>query len=452
VGKPTLWALPLLVALWGCHEEPFSGYCGAGPSGMVPLRLDLADVHQRIEGIGASTAFLSDALTDDEADAFFSPSRGIGLSLLRLRVGEDGGLGGGEWSDAARAAARGARVWATPWSAPGEWKDNDDVDHGGRLCAGAGQGRCSGARYEDWAERLAGFGARLEAHTGVSLFAISLQNEPDMTADYASMRMSPREVAALAKAVGRRLAWQRRRPRLIVGEYGAWSGLPALVAEVQADPEALAAVDVFAAHQYQGIVAMDPPPKRAVWETEFSRFNDVFDPSVQNAVVTAHAMNDAFLHADAATWHYWWLRNPVSYDNQGLLGHAGDLMAPTKRLFAVGNFSRFVRPGWDRVGVQGGGPGLVASAYRDPGSGAFALVVENCSSTGDATVDLDVSGAGVDVVEVWVTSGTPLDTLGSDGNLSQGSPSAGLPARLAAPGGRVWARIPYGVVTFVGRP
>lgn len=444
-------AVPLLALLCACGHEAFSGTCGAAAARPARLLVRFDQPRQTIDGLGASTAFMDEALTEAQADLFFSPERGIGLSLLRLRVGEDGGLGGGDWSDAARAAARGARVWATPWSAPAAWKDNGREGDGGRLCARAGQGRCDADRYGDWAARLAGFSGLLRARAGVDLYALAAQNEPDMSPAYASMKMSPDEAAAFTKVLGPALAAAGPRPRLMLGEYGDWRWLPALMARITADPEALAQTDLFSAHQYSGVVA-GGAPARPVWETEFSRFRDEFDPSMTMGVVAAHMIHEAFLHGGATAWHYWWLRNPVADDDQGLIGHAADGDALTKRLFAVGNFSRFVRPGWRRLEVEGGGPGVVASAYQDPERGAFAVVIEACASTGAVAVDVDVSGGGVEALEAWVTSATPLGALGADGNLSHGSLSAGIPGTVAAPGGRLRVTVPYGVTTFVGRP
>jgi len=75
--------------------------------------------YQTVDGFGASDAFVNIALTDAQADMFFSADTGIGLSFLRMGIANGGGLNGGAFSDATKAAARGARVWAAAWTAPG---------------------------------------------------------------------------------------------------------------------------------------------------------------------------------------------------------------------------------------------------------------------------------------------------------------------------------------------
>jgi len=68
-------------------------FVGASPAASGTI--DGTVTHQTIEGFGASDAFLDQPLTDAQADLFFSPASGIGLSFLRMGIGPAGGLNGG---------------------------------------------------------------------------------------------------------------------------------------------------------------------------------------------------------------------------------------------------------------------------------------------------------------------------------------------------------------------
>ena len=168
-----------------------AGY--AAQSNAAGVTVDWNVRYQTIDGFGASDAFVNVALTDVQADMFFSATTGIGLSFLRMGIANSGGLNGGAYSDATKAAARGARVWAAAWTAPAAWKDNGSTSNGGHLCAGPGQGVCTATHYNDWATRLAGFAATLKLNSGVDLYALSVQNEPDFVASYDSMIVSDGE-------------------------------------------------------------------------------------------------------------------------------------------------------------------------------------------------------------------------------------------------------------------
>src|SRR6267154_6442660 len=80
--------------------------------------VDGGDVHQRIDGFGASSAFSGNNWTVPEANMFFSTNiffgiPGIGLSLLRSQVQPGGYANANEIALMQMAQARGARIWST---------------------------------------------------------------------------------------------------------------------------------------------------------------------------------------------------------------------------------------------------------------------------------------------------------------------------------------------------
>ena len=100
----------------------------------------------------------------------FSPSdTGIGLSLLRVQIKPERQPRRSS-ATAQKAVARGAKVWAAPWSPPAEWKRTTTMTtNGGSLLP---------EHRQDWADRLATFAASM-ASQGIPLVAISAQNEPN---------------------------------------------------------------------------------------------------------------------------------------------------------------------------------------------------------------------------------------------------------------------------------
>jgi glucuronoarabinoxylan endo-1,4-beta-xylanase len=150
-------------------------------------------------------------------------------------------------------------------------------------------------------------------------------------------------------------------------------------------------------------------------------------------------------------WHFWWAWYPdFSADGNNQIYVAGNI---TKRYFAYGNWSRYVRPGWVRIGVSGSLSGLYGvAAFKNPSTGAFAIVAINNSGSDIQNVTFGISGPNVTgSVTPYITSGTPIGVLGSDGNLSAGSASSNVPASLPVSGGVFRSTVPYGVTTFVGQ-
>ncbi len=93
--------------------------CGSGTASGSDVVVDLGSEEQRISGFGASTAWGS-TMSESDADLLWSTTTGAGLSLHRIRIAPNGTTG--ETNIARMATARGARVWASPWSPAAAYK------------------------------------------------------------------------------------------------------------------------------------------------------------------------------------------------------------------------------------------------------------------------------------------------------------------------------------------
>ena len=127
-----------------------------------------ADVRQTIDGFGGSLGTGGGSrLTPAQADILFSTSAGAGLSLLRMEVWPDGTYP--DNNAALLAVARGAKVWAAPWSPPVSMKTSKNLV-GGNLAPGSYAAYA--AYLVDWVQH--------EDAAGIPIFALSVQNEPDV--------------------------------------------------------------------------------------------------------------------------------------------------------------------------------------------------------------------------------------------------------------------------------
>jgi glucuronoarabinoxylan endo-1,4-beta-xylanase len=112
-------------------------------------------------------------------------------------------------------------------------------------------------------------------------------------------------------------------------------------------------------------------------------------------------------------------------DNEGLTDTNGN---PAKRLYVIGNWSKFVRPGWVRMGAtanpQGG---AYLSAFRESATGNFAIVVINQNGSPVAQ-SFALNGLTTTSVTPWVTSATLNLTQQSSISVSNGAFSYTLPA------------------------
>ncbi len=230
-------------------------------------------------------------------------------------------------------------------------------------------------------------------------------------------------------------AGRARSPvKVLAAEPDNWGNLwggdgygPAILA----DSMASSFVGPIATHDYgstsAGTYARPAPPAdnmHHVWETECT-------PGDTGPITTATMIYAAFATGGASAWHYWW--------TESLLPNGAG--SPPPQLYAIGNFSKFVRPGYVRIGVTGA-PTPSASAplvvaFTNQADGTVATVVVNGGGAQQAS--FFVSGtAWPSTVTPYVTSTTAKLAAGTAIPLTAGRFSASLAAQS--------------VTTFVGKP
>jgi glucuronoarabinoxylan endo-1,4-beta-xylanase len=348
------------------------------------LVVDTSVRHQHITGFGASSAWVTQSLSDEMADLLFTPDKGIGLSLLRMHIYPDGTST--EHSTALSAYARGARVWAAPWSPPGAWKTSGTDNQGGSLLP---------EYYEAWADRLVAFAASM-AEGGVPLVALSAQNEPNWVAEWETCVYTPEELKTFIRDyLGPALRRESPGTLLLAPESIDWITLPSYAGPLLEDPDTNAEVGIVAVHAYGGTPFSYAAPAehgKEFWETEVS-----YDEGDDTALVTAREVHKHLVIGEVNAFHYWWL---ISETSAGLV-KAGEL---TPQAYGLAHFSKFIRPGFVRVDMPATPrTGVFTSAYLEPESGRTVIVLVN-----ETDVDLEwsfrIDGDALATVAPWVTS------------------------------------------------
>jgi glucosylceramidase len=429
----------------------------AAPGSPLPLTVavDDSNVYQRVTGFGASLtessawllyARLPAAVRSRWMTTLFSPTAGIGLSFLRQPIGaSDFSLSHYSYDDvpygetdetlsrfsASRddayvfPAVRDARqlnpqlsIMASPWSAPG-WMKTSGTLVGGELRPEA---------YGAYAAYLVK-AAQAYAARGIPLDSITVQNEPRyVPQDYPGMYLdASSEATLIGQHVGPAFEHAGLSTRIFAWDQN-WNE-PEYPIAVMQDPAAARYASGAAYHCYAG----EPDemsrfheafPSRAVYVTECSTgawYVTPFDAALyENLRVLIRSMRN---WAEAvAKWN-------VALDTQ-FGPHTGGCqtcaplltidpssasVTPTADFYALGHFSRFVRPGARRIGsttFQSQGVESVAFVNDD---GSHALVVWN--GWGARTIRVSWNGAAFD----YGLPGDAVATFVWDGNGS--SPS-----------------------------
>jgi glucuronoarabinoxylan endo-1,4-beta-xylanase len=351
VGPSTLWV----------DNLQFVGSVSAGTA-----TINYTNAQQRIDGFGASSAWMYSPLSSANADLLFSTNAGIGLSLLRTRIDPSGKILDAEGTIAQQAMARGARVWSTPWSPPAIYKTTNSVN-GGSFAS-------SPANYQGYASQLARYVATMKNNYGVNLYAISLQNEPDAVVTYESCYWSAQQfhdfIPYLASAL---TASNVASTQIVLPEDEGWRWNFANNAMNDVTTSNL--VGILGGHNYGSSAApvtqFGTPCPKTLWETEHYLGTD---DSITNGLQLAQEIHSFMTVAQANAYHYWWL---IAGGTGGIAG--SNTATPAKRLFVMGNYSKFIRPNFYRVGATNTSTALV-SAYKDSTSSNFVIVAANASA------------------------------------------------------------------------
>lgn len=422
----------------------------------VRAQIDWNQRRQSIDGFGASSDyFVRDFAAFPEnkrkqvLDALFDTTRGAGLSIVRSRIWDgscdgppsrcrikptplthnpapgvwefdcppvqrDGRCVPGQPKDRwqiwfAREAKRRAKDVSfifSVWSPPGWMKDTGRPEEGGRLIK---------RFYPAYAEYLSRNVREYASRYGIKADVLSVQNEPALVGPAATTLWTPEELREFVKDhLGPRFAADRVTSRIMVAEDQYWGEMSAKA--ILADPDAARYIGLFGGHNYNnsttpfGGVArridLGAAAGRPVWMTEVSRHGQgvPFDPSIDDALGWAKSIHEFMTVADASAWLYWRFQRPGGPESPGWPAGGREMlinMVPetgrvetAKRLWAMGNYSRFIRPGFVRVAATATpAPGVHLSAYRDARrlsgkANGFVVVVVN-ENRKDVVIDLE---------------------------------------------------------------
>lgn len=448
------WAFTLgaiVITIAGCGNSgdddvrPARGF--TVPSGDAVV--EVSRTRQRISGFGASSAWTLPNASDSLADQLFSVDLGIGLSLLRLRIAPSGQSS--ELATARKAVARGATVWAAPWSPPGEWKTNGDAENGGSL---------RHEHYEDWADRLAAFVASA-AEQGVPLALLSAQNEPNWSAQWETCVWTPYDLTRfVGEHLGPKVEALGLGTRILAPETQDWQTLEQFANPMLADPKARAHLGAIAVHGYGGRAFAYAAPAAAgkeLWVTELDDSpggggEEAYDPGMGSGLKVALRLHEDLTSAPVSAWHYWWIagRGDLPPTNAALT----DGTTLSRRAYVMGNYSKFVRPGFVRIDATARPQsGVMTLAFRDEPGTRLVVVATNTASR-EMSQRFVVSGATLESVTPWITSDElaleeqpplPVDAGDMDGVGGQGGAGAD-----AEPPSFLALLPPRSVTTFVG--
>jgi len=267
---------------------------------------------------------------------------------------------------------------ATIWSPPAWMKTNNSTKNGGNLRSDM---------YEQFANYCASYCKVFQEQTGIPLYAIGLQNEPEFEETYNSCVYTPEQMREALRWVGRKFRKDHIQTKIYLPEaLPAQQHLPDYFNAINSDSETAGYADIFAIHNYDsdGInvggagsrewekyagLATSVQPAKEVWMTETSGHTNNWE----GAMMLAANIYNSIRYGNLSAWLWWSLTDTKSSEVFGLIIDG----KPTGRYFASKQFYRFIRPGAIRVEAASSGNQVLALSFKHSGKYKFVSLLIN---------------------------------------------------------------------------
>ncbi len=378
----------------------------------VTVNVDYNNPRQTIEGFGASVTWVandidafSPAKQTQILDLLYNTSQpSAGLSWVRVgsflcNYNPSPGVfdwnfwgiqSGMRWLQRVNAAYGVNKYVVSSWSPPAWMKDNNSCTNGGHVLP---------AQYANLAALKIQWLNNAKAQLGFEAQVESVQNEPNMRVTYDSCEWTTAEMNTfVANHLKPALAASGLGARIMAPEVSFYSnfdnawGFPLLN-----DPGMRAAVSIVATHGYGRTDNFSTPCNscaqynKPIWQTEDSNLDGRYNGSIDDGLTWSTDIYKALNAGRFSAWFYWWVMT-LNNDNQGLINAnpATDSFQVPKRLYVVGQFSRFIRPNSVLLLSTSSDSTLQVTAVR-PASGAVTVVLANTGKTSH-TVTVNLSG------------------------------------------------------------
>lgn len=293
----------------------------------------------------------------------------MGLSIMRVRVDPDSATWATQLPSAQAAKAKGATLFASPWTPPAAMKTNNSRI-GGSLLASSDA---------DYASHLLSFASYMSSGNA-GLHAISIQNEPDWRPDYDSCTWTSAQFVSFLGSQGSRFG------NLKVMAPESLNFSKSLGDPILNDATAVQHLDIVGGHLY-GVSPSDYPLARSkgkeLWMTEHFTGNadaNVWTSALPVALEIHHSMVSNY---SAYVW--WYIRRFY-----GLMTDDG---AVSKRGHIMSHYAKYVRPGFVRIAAtEKPHSDVYVTAYKNA-AGQLVVAINNGSSQRQIVLSLQAGTA-----------------------------------------------------------
>lgn len=361
---------------------------GLSAAGSVPARInvDTTRTYQEMDGFGA---FLGSGVVEGAMQALLLPKVvDIGMSMARFGVidtefepvndNPDPFVTDWhafnpdalplDWMRTLRASSGIDKFVVTMWSPPSWMKANRTLN----SFYEAFNNKLEPRHYEEYAEHLVALVKTVKEHTGIDLYAVSLQNEPQFNEPYASCVINPEEYRDLLRVVGPRFRAEGLTTRFFLPEaLPQQKAIDTYIRTIAADPVASQYMDLMAIHNYDADGIRVGGPGADEWASMYEWAQELRPTKTWMTETSGHAddwsgaetlagnLYNALRYGNASAWIFWSFSVSPDSARYGLLTNG----AETSRYAVSKQFYRGIRPGMVRVEAESDQAHLLVLAF-----------------------------------------------------------------------------------------
>ena len=337
----------------------------------VPITVTVKDTrYQKITGFGAACcdgAMCPYGSDTKPVQLLYGSSSKIGLNIMRMEISPNfvGDVKVPEWNNydtpydwkgslpsAKLVKQRGGIVFGTPWSPPGDYKTNGVAQGGNSDEQGNKRGELREDCYDKFFPWINTFLAYMKKN-GVSVDAVSIQNEPDWWVSYSGCLYTPEQQVKLVKENAHMLDRQTYpNVRLISAEPLGFD--PKYSNALLQDTTCRKHIDIIAGHLYghpplgnmKSSNNLASKYGKELWMTEHSATDYLKDrlPNWHEQLLFAEELNECML-SGCTGYIYWYMRAHWSFVSTGESKYGTENSVKNQllpRAFVMSHFSKYV--------------------------------------------------------------------------------------------------------------
>ena len=295
------------------------------------------------------------------------------------------------------------RLWASPWTPPTWMKEGPFSSGNLPTPFDGGSMKGDAATLDAYAQYLIAF-VKAYAQQGLSIEAVSAQNEPNYTGNYPTCSWSPQTYTAfIGQHLGPALAASGLTTKIVLGTLNGSGSDPDILNDVMGDAVARGFVGVLGFQWgMRSRVGASKAYDLPIWQTEhmcgnypwLKPFNAVAAPNDDAYAVESWGLIRDWINAGATAYSAWNMvldTTGVGIDTTRVwpqdallvVDIANKTLVATPAYYVFRHVSRFVAPGARVVKATGGD----AVAFKNP-DGSLVAVMHNAGAARTMTVSM----------------------------------------------------------------